>query len=183
VLWINMIISITMTVPIAFEPKPYDLMERPPRSPQQPLLSRPLLVRIALISTLNLIFIFGVFAWIRDSNGDLILARTMAIQTLVTGLVIYLFSLSQFWSSLLARLRGQGLLKVSQPLLGSDPFSAVGLGALPQTLVPASCFHCRSSRSDWFSSGPAGGPQAPRDPLPAMVSSAGGHPWNSQRLP
>lgn len=127
VLWINMIISITMTVPIAFEPKPYDLMERPPRSPQQPLLSRPLLLRIALISTLNLIFIFGVFAWIRDTNGDLILARTMAIQTLVTGLVIYLFSLSQFWSSLLARLRGRKVV------LGN--FSRVGFGILAAFLL------------------------------------------------
>jgi Ca2+-transporting ATPase len=106
VLWFNMIISITMSVPIAFEPKLYDLMERPPRSPQQPLLSRPLLQRIALISMVNLAFIFCIFAWIHESGGDLSLARTMAIQTLVTGLAIYLFSLSQFWSSLVARLRG-----------------------------------------------------------------------------
>ena len=127
VLWINMIISITMTIPIAFEPKPYDLMERPPRSPQQPLLSRPLLLRIALISTLNLIFIFGVFAWIRDSSGDLALARTMAIQTLVTGLVIYLFSLSQFWASLVARLRGR------QVTLGS--VSRIGFGILAALLM------------------------------------------------
>ena len=127
VLWINMIISITMTVPIAFEPKPHDLMEYPPRSPQQPLLSAALLKRIALISTLNLIFIFGVFGWIRDSSGDLILARTMAIQTLVTGLVIYLFSLSQFWSSLLARLRGR---KVA---LGN--FSRIGFGILAALLL------------------------------------------------
>jgi cation-transporting P-type ATPase F len=127
VLWINMIISITMTVPIAFEPKPYDLMERPPRSPQQPLLSRPLLQRVALISTLNLIFIFGVFAWIRESSGDLTLARTMAIQTLVTGLAIYLFSLSQFWASLVARMRGR---KVP---LGN--FSRIGFGILAAFLL------------------------------------------------
>ncbi len=127
VLWINMIISITMTVPIAFEPKPYDLMERPPRSPQQPLLSPPLLQRIALISTLNLIFIFGIFAWIRESSGDLTLARTMAIQTLVTGLAIYLFSLSQFWSSLIARLRGR---KVQ---LGN--FSRIGFGIIAAFLL------------------------------------------------
>ncbi|MEA5415785.1 cation-translocating P-type ATPase [Synechococcus sp. BA-132 BA5] len=124
VLWINMIISITMTIPIAFEPKPYDLMERPPRSPQQPLLSRPLLVRIALISTLNLIFIFGVFAWIRDSSGDLALARTMAIQTLVTGLVIYLFSLSQFWASLVARLRGRQVALGNVSRIGFGIFAA-----------------------------------------------------------
>lgn len=127
VLWINMIISITMTVPIAFEPKPYDLMEHPPRSPQQPLLSRPLLQRIALISFLNLMFIFGIFAWIRESSGDLVMARTMAIQTLVTGLAIYLFSLSQFWASLVARLRGRRVQ------LGN--FSRIGCGILAAFLL------------------------------------------------
>jgi Ca2+-transporting ATPase len=51
----------------------------------------------------------------------------MAIQTLVTGLVIYLFSLSQFWSSLVARLRGR---KVQ---LGN--FSRIGFGILAAFLL------------------------------------------------
>ncbi len=41
VLWINMIISITMTVPIAFEPKPYDLMEGHPALPSSPCCRAP----------------------------------------------------------------------------------------------------------------------------------------------
>jgi Ca2+-transporting ATPase len=50
VLWLNMVNSIAMTVPLAFEPKSHNLMNRPPRNPNEPLLSRDLLKRIALIS-------------------------------------------------------------------------------------------------------------------------------------
>ncbi|NJL46378.1 MAG: HAD-IC family P-type ATPase [Leptolyngbyaceae cyanobacterium SM2_5_2] len=106
VLWLNMVNSITMTVPLAFEPKSPDLMNRPPRRPNQPLLSRDLLKRIALISVFNWILIFGVFEWIRRATGDVPLARTMAIQALVAGRMIYLLSIRQFWASLVARWRG-----------------------------------------------------------------------------
>ncbi|MEB3291455.1 MAG: HAD-IC family P-type ATPase [Leptolyngbya sp.] len=124
VLWLNMVNSIAMTVPLAFEPKSLTLMNRPPRDPNQPLLSHPLLVRIALISVFNWILIFGVFEAVRrygvdlgwiavnlsDDGADqrlLALARTMAIQTLVAGRIIYLLSMTQFWASVSARLQGQ----------------------------------------------------------------------------
>nr|WP_313898215.1 cation-transporting P-type ATPase [Nodosilinea sp. LEGE 07298] len=120
VLWLNMVNSIAMTVPLAFEPKSHNLMNRPPRNPNEPLLSRDLLKRIALISVFNWILIFGVFEWVRRTTGDIPLARTMAIQALVAGRIIYLLSISQFWASVAARLRG---LKVP---LGN--VSAIGYG-------------------------------------------------------
>ncbi|MEO1622910.1 MAG: HAD-IC family P-type ATPase, partial [Cyanobacteria bacterium J06632_3] len=40
VLWLNMINSLTMTVPLAFEPKSTRLMQRPPRNPQEPLITK-----------------------------------------------------------------------------------------------------------------------------------------------
>jgi Ca2+-transporting ATPase len=120
VLWLNMVNSIAMTVPLAFEPKSHNLMNRPPRNPNESLLSRDLLKRIALISVFNWILIFGVFEWVRRTTGDIPLARTMAIQALVAGRIIYLLSISQFWASVVARLRG---LKVP---LGN--VSAIGYG-------------------------------------------------------
>ncbi|MCC5850723.1 MAG: HAD-IC family P-type ATPase [Verrucomicrobia bacterium] len=127
VLWINMIVSVTMTIPLAFEPKSHNLMQRSPRSPDAPLLSRSLLCRILLVSVLNLGLIFGVFAWIQYSLGDLALARTMAIQTLVFGLFLYLFSLSQCWASLLARLRGSKIPIGNASALGFGIFAAIVL--------------------------------------------------------
>jgi cation-transporting P-type ATPase F len=122
VLWLNMVNSIAMTVPLAFEPKSHNLMNRPPRNPNEPLLSRDLLKRIVLISVFNWILIFGMFEWVRRTTGDIPLARTMAIQALVAGRIIYLLSISQFWASVAARLRG---LKVP---LGDA--SAIGYGIL-----------------------------------------------------
>jgi cation-transporting ATPase F len=107
VLWINMIVSVTLTIPLAFEPKSHNLMNRRPRDPNEPLLSVSLLRRVLVVSILNLGLIFGVFAWVYAQYGDVALARTMGIQTLIFGLVIYLLSLSQFWASIQARLRGQ----------------------------------------------------------------------------
>ncbi|MFW6263904.1 MAG: cation-translocating P-type ATPase [Cyanobacteriota bacterium] len=107
VLWLNMINSIAMTVPLAFEPKSVGVMEQPPRRPNQPLLNRDLLKRILIISVFNWILIFGVFEWIQNTTGNLPLARTMAIQALVAGRIFYLLSISQLGLTIFAKLRGQ----------------------------------------------------------------------------
>jgi Ca2+-transporting ATPase len=106
VLWLNMVNSITMTVPLAFEPKSERVMQKPPRNPREPLLSPSLLQRILAISIFNWILIFGVFEWIRQTTGNIDLARTMAIQALVAGRIFYLLSISQLGSAVIARLRG-----------------------------------------------------------------------------
>lgn len=106
VLWLNMVNSIAMTVPLAFEPKSQRVMQRPPRSPREPLLSKSLFQRILAISIFNWILIFGVFEWIRQTSGNLDLARTMAIQALVAGRIFYLLSISQLGMALFNRLRG-----------------------------------------------------------------------------
>ncbi len=101
VLWLNMLNSITMTVPLAFEPQTGQEMKRPPLRPDAPLLQPKLLQRILIISVFNWILIFGVFEIVSRQTGDLDLARTMAVQSLVMGRVIYLLSLSQAIPTLL----------------------------------------------------------------------------------
>ncbi len=95
VLWLNMINSVTMTVPLAFEPKSVGVMQQPPISPQQPLLPKSLLKRILVISVFNWILIFGIFEWARTTYDDIAIARTMAIQALVLARIVYLLSISQ----------------------------------------------------------------------------------------
>jgi cation-transporting P-type ATPase F len=107
VLWLNMVNSIAMTVPLAFEPKSDREMQHPPRNPNEPLLSSSLLKRILVISAFNWVLIFGVFEWIKASTGNLDLARTMAIQALVAGRVFYLLSISNLGSALINKLRGR----------------------------------------------------------------------------
>jgi cation-transporting P-type ATPase F len=107
VLWLNMVNSVTMTVPLAFEPKSSRVMQRPPRNPNEPLLSGKLLQRILAISAFNWVLIFGMFEWIRQTTGDVPLARTMAIQALVAARVIYLLSISQLGRAIVSRLAGR----------------------------------------------------------------------------
>lgn len=107
VLWLNMVNSITMTVPLAFEPKSEREMQHPPRNPNEPLLSGGLLKRILVISVFNWILIFGVFEWIKATTGNLDLARTMAIQALVAGRFFYLLSISQLGNAIVNKLRGR----------------------------------------------------------------------------
>ncbi|NDJ23471.1 HAD-IC family P-type ATPase [Nostoc sp. B(2019)] len=120
VLWLNMVNSIAMTVPLAFEPKSERVMQQPPRNPRESLLSKSLVKRILVISIFNWILIFGVFEWIRQTTGNLALARTMAIQALVAGRVFYLLSISQLGSAIIARLRG-----IRQKI---NDASAIGIG-------------------------------------------------------
>ncbi|BAU64354.1 ATPase, E1-E2 type [Stanieria sp. NIES-3757] len=107
VLWLNMINSIAMTVPLAFEPKSPRIMTKSPRKPNEPLLNRKLLIRIVAISLFNWLLIFGVFEWIENTTGNLNLARTMAIQALVAGRIFYLLSISQLGLALFHRIKGQ----------------------------------------------------------------------------
>jgi magnesium-transporting ATPase (P-type) len=106
VLWLNMVNSVTMTVPLAFEPKSGRVMRQPPRNPREPLLSGKLFQRILAISAFNWILIFGMFEWIRQTTGNIDLARTMAIQALVAARVVYLLSISHLGSLIVAKLRG-----------------------------------------------------------------------------
>jgi cation-transporting ATPase F len=145
VLWLNMVNSITMTVPLAFEPKSERVMQHSPRNPREALLSKKLLKRIAAISVFNWILIFGVFEWIRQSTGELDLARTMAIQALVAGRIFYLLSISQLGQAIASKLRGQtAQIKDAK---------AISLGILC-TIVLQIIFSQWSLMNSWFYTAP-----------------------------
>jgi cation-transporting ATPase F len=95
VLWLNMVCSLSLSVPLAFEPRPPGLMDQPPRPTAQPLLNRGLVRKVLLVSACYWCFIFGVFLWARSHGHSLALARTMAIQSLVLAQIVYLLSISQ----------------------------------------------------------------------------------------
>jgi magnesium-transporting ATPase (P-type) len=92
VLWINMVSSLCLALALAFEPTEPDTMSRPPRSPDEPILSRFLVWRIAFVSTLFLIGIFSIFEWALSQGANIEKARTLAVNTLVVMEVFYLFS-------------------------------------------------------------------------------------------
>jgi magnesium-transporting ATPase (P-type) len=92
ILWINMVSSLCLALALAFEPTESDAMTRPPRSPDEPILSRFLVWRIVFVSTLFLSGVFGVFGWALAQEFEIEKARTLAVNTLVVMEVFYLFS-------------------------------------------------------------------------------------------
>jgi cation-transporting ATPase F len=125
ILWLNMLNSITMTVPLAFEPKSDNVMQKPPRHPNEPLLSRSRLGRILAISLFNWIVIFGVFEYFRQTTGNLPLARTMAINSLIAGRIFYLLSISQLVPNIIAKLDGTSKETVDVPAIGFGIIGAI----------------------------------------------------------
>ena len=91
ILWINMTTALLLGLTLAFEPKEPGIMKRPPRDPKTPILTRPLILRILLVSVLLVIGAFGLFKLtLRGGNEDL--ARTVAVNVFVFGEMFYLFS-------------------------------------------------------------------------------------------
>lgn len=130
VLWLNMINSITMTVPLAFEAKAPGIMQAPPRNPNEPLITKKLLRRILVVSLFNWVLIFGMFEWAKSTIGDITVARTMAIQSLVAARVIYLLSIGQLGKSLVAYLRDKSGSIVNSPILLMGIVTAIALQVL-----------------------------------------------------
>ncbi len=118
ILWVNMVSSVALSATLAFEPKSTDTMQRPPRQPNEPLLTKKLLWRILFISVFNLIAVLGMFEWVSQTTGNINLARTMAVHTLVSAETFYLLSISQCIPSLLASLKNHTQEIAYTPIIG-----------------------------------------------------------------
>ncbi len=92
ILWINMITAVTLALTLAFEPAERHVMQRPPRNPKEPLLSKFLIWRIIFVSLILVAGTFGLFLWERQHGASIELARTVAVNTLVMFEIFYLFS-------------------------------------------------------------------------------------------
>jgi cation-transporting ATPase F len=92
ILWINMTTALLLGLMLAFEPKEADVMQRPPRAPRAPILSRTLVLRIFTVSVLLLGGTLGLYFWELHRGGEVAVARTVAVNTLVMGELFYLFN-------------------------------------------------------------------------------------------
>ncbi len=91
-LWINLTDTV-LGLPLTFEPKEADLMRRPPRHPRQPLLTRPLVLRTALVSLIMVAGGLGLFLWeLRVADAGLAAARTVVVNVIVLIEALYLFN-------------------------------------------------------------------------------------------
>ena len=112
ILWVNMVSSIGLAMVLAFEPPEPDIMSRKPRDPKEPLLSTFLIWRILFVSSLFLVGIFGAFHWTLSQGYSLDVARTMAVNALVSMEVFYLFSVRYLKSRSFSWIGVQGTPRV-----------------------------------------------------------------------
>ena len=143
ILWINMVTSVTLALAISFEPHERDVMFRPPRLANQPLVNRFGLWRIAFISVLLLVFTFGTFFWLTHHGASIEFARTAAVNAMILGQVFYLvnsrflfescFTLKAFTGNWLIP-AAIGGVAVLQALFTYTPFMNAIFGSVPLPL-------------------------------------------------
>ncbi|NLO79111.1 MAG: cation-transporting P-type ATPase [Xanthomonadaceae bacterium] len=102
VLWVNMVTSSTLGLALAFEPAEHGIMLRPPRPPEEKLLSGFFVWRVCLVSALFMIGALGVFLWELESGAELAVARTMAVNAVVACEAFYLLNSRYIYDSVLS---------------------------------------------------------------------------------
>ena len=144
ILWVNMITAVTLALALAFEKPERNIMQRPPRAPSEPLLSRFLIWRVVFVGLLLVVGAIGLFLWELERGASLEVARTAAVNAVLIGEVFYLFNVRSFTEPVLNRdgltgnpyvLGAIGLLLVAQGLFTYLPvmqtlFGTAGLDAV-----------------------------------------------------
>lgn len=100
ILWVNLVVAIALALPLAFEAQEPGLMERPPRPPNEPLLSPFLVFRTFLVGALMTAGAVGLF--LHEYNDDLLAgmpveraraeAQTIAVTTIILFQMLYLLN-------------------------------------------------------------------------------------------
>jgi calcium-translocating P-type ATPase len=99
ILWVNLIVAICLSLPLAFEPAEKDIMKLPPRKKKESILSRFLLFKTFIIGLLISGGTIGLFLWkyqIEIAHGHgyvtaLAKAQTMAVTAIILFQMFYLF--------------------------------------------------------------------------------------------
>lgn len=82
-LWLNLLTDAFPALALGMEAKEPDIMEKPPRNPDEPIMDRRMKVQIAVQSIFMTAAILGVFAFALKSSSDLKVAQTYAFVTLI----------------------------------------------------------------------------------------------------
>ncbi|MDY7227493.1 cation-translocating P-type ATPase [Hyalangium rubrum] len=124
-LWINLVATIALALPLAFEAKEVNVMRRSPRNPHEPVLSRFVVVRTLVAAVLMAGGALGLFLWeyraeLPRVGQEVALkeAQTMAVTTVILFQIFYML--------MCRSLRGS-VFKLG---LFSNPAVFVGIGVL-----------------------------------------------------
>jgi Ca2+-transporting ATPase len=96
-LWINLVATVALALPIAFEAREPDVMLRPPRQPDAPVLSSFVVLRTVLVAVLMCVGSVGLFLWeyrleLPRQGHEVAMreAQTMAVTTVIMFQIFYM---------------------------------------------------------------------------------------------
>ena len=92
ILWVNMVTSVALGLVISFEPHETDVMLRPPRAVDRPIVTRFGLWRLLFIGLALLAYTLLAFFWMKSRGASDALARTAAVNAITIGQVFYLLN-------------------------------------------------------------------------------------------
>jgi len=92
VLWVNMVTSVALGLVISFEPHEIDVMERPPRAVDRPIVTGFGVWRIVFVGLALLAYTLVAFFWMKSHGASDALARTVAVNAITIGQVFYLLN-------------------------------------------------------------------------------------------
>jgi magnesium-transporting ATPase (P-type) len=92
VLWVNMVTSVALGLVISFEPHESDVMERPPRAVDRPIVTRFGIWRILFVGAALVVYTLAAFFWMKDYGASDGMARTAAVNAITLGQVFYLLN-------------------------------------------------------------------------------------------
>jgi len=110
ILWINLVATVALALPLAFEAKEPDVMARRPRDPAEPLMSNFVVFRTVVVALLMAVGSIGLFFYeyrkMLAEGADLSMAlreaQTMAVTTVVFFQIFYLFNCRSLKGSMLS---------------------------------------------------------------------------------
>jgi magnesium-transporting ATPase (P-type) len=92
VLWVNMVTSVALGLVISFEPHELDVMQRPPRAIDRPILTGFGIWRVMFVGLTLLAYTLWAFFWMKSHGASDQLARTVAVNAITVGQVFYLLN-------------------------------------------------------------------------------------------
>ncbi|HEY1381644.1 MAG TPA: HAD-IC family P-type ATPase [Gemmataceae bacterium] len=92
ILWVNMVTSVALALVLSFEPHEPDVMRRPPRAVDRPILTRFGVWRILFVGVALLAYTLWAFFWMKSQGASDPLARTVAVNAITIGQVFYLLN-------------------------------------------------------------------------------------------
>jgi magnesium-transporting ATPase (P-type) len=92
VLWVNMVTSVALGLVISFEPHEADVMRRPPRSIDRPIVTGFGIWRILFVGAALVVYTLLAFAWLKAEGASDEMARTAAVNAITLGQVFYLLN-------------------------------------------------------------------------------------------